>query len=190
MTNNWKQINAYVVFKWVKIVWKSEVSGNLKQFEACWFDINRLLHPQCEEKGWGWKTGPRLQLGYWPSSHTSFQRLSEISMHNIIICIHIQGDFFTGTPNFSTKKKTLYIQNIRKNIFKINNQRSWSTSSALMILMPHCLGSLPHPSTPSTTLPLESTITSPWGISHEMDFFVEDLQNQGVLGESNPETVH
>ena len=34
-----------------------------------------------------------------------------------------------------------------------------------MILMPHCLGSLPHPSTPSTTLPLESTITSPWGIA-------------------------
>ena len=29
MTNN-----AYIVFKWVKIVWKSEVSGNLKQYEA------------------------------------------------------------------------------------------------------------------------------------------------------------
>ena len=50
MLNNY-EINAYVVFKWVKIVWKSEVSGNLKQFEASWFDINRLLHPQCEERG-------------------------------------------------------------------------------------------------------------------------------------------
>ena len=28
------------------------------------------------------------------------------------------------------------------------------------------------------------------GNRDEMDFFVEYLQNQGVLGESNPETIH
>ena len=38
------------------------------------------------------------------------------------------------------------------------------TSSAVMMVMPHCVRLFPHPTTPSTVLPFESTTTSPWGI--------------------------
>ena len=50
-----------------------------------------------------------------------------------------------------------------QSLSQIWKMRRKSTSSALIILMPHFCGSLPHPSTPSTGLPFESTTTSPWG---------------------------